>query len=134
MRQGRWVRNPTSARGNPSDLDKAAIAVSCQAFIDRVLKPRFLPEVRRTEFNYPVDIRGGWHGANYRFIQRYCSGYAHNLGWEFDAPFARLEYVGRDRFHLSFHRHTGQWFRLYSDCSLAEALELIETDGHLHPL
>ena len=94
--------------------------------------PRFLPEIRPTEFNYPIDIRGGWHGANYRFIQRYRSGHANNRGEEFDAPFTRLEYVGRDRFHISYHRHTGQWFRLYSGCTLAGALKL-GASGRLRP-
>jgi len=105
----------------------------CQAFIDQVLKPRFLPEVCPTEFNYPIDLNGQWHGANYRFIQRYRSGFVDNAGWEFDAPFTRLEYVARDCFHLFYLRHTGQWHRLYCEVSLSRALSLIESDGLLHP-
>jgi hypothetical protein len=83
---------------------------------------------------YPADIRGGFHGRNYRFMQRYRSGFDDNLGSEFDAAFCRLEYLRRDRFDVSWHRHTGQWFCLYRERTLAEALELIERDGHLHPL
>jgi hypothetical protein len=45
-----------------SDLEKAAISVACQRFIDKVLKPRFLPTIRPTQFNYPIDILGKWHG------------------------------------------------------------------------
>lgn len=33
----------------------------------RRLKPRFLPAVQPTDFNYPVDIHAKWHGARYRF-------------------------------------------------------------------
>src|SRR5262245_50009927 len=69
------LRDPQGARSE----------VACQAFIDQVLKPRFLPEVRPTEFNYPIDFNGRWHGSNYRFIQRYRSGFVDNAGWEFDA-------------------------------------------------
>jgi hypothetical protein len=134
MSRGRWVRSPISTGTKLSELEKAAIRSACQTFIDTVLKPRFLPEIRVTPLNYPVDIRGAFHGRSYRFLQRYRSGYADNLGWEFDAPFARLECVGRDRFDISFRRHTEQWFCLYRDRSLAEALKLIESDGHLHPL
>ena len=46
----------------PPDSEKALITAACQRFIDEVLKPRFLPAIRPTEFNYPVDIQGKWHG------------------------------------------------------------------------
>ena len=63
-----------------------------------MLKPRFLPVIRPTEFNYPVDICGKWHGTRYRFIQRYRSGFPENLGQEFDAPFTRLDWISPGRF------------------------------------
>lgn len=112
---------------------KAAIAATCQRFIDEVLKSRFLPTVRPTQFNYPVDIRGKWHGNRYRFVQRYRSGYPENLGEEFDAPFARLDWISGDRFDIQWHRHTGAWFRLHRGLSLDEALRTIQDDGILHP-
>src|SRR5262249_16717322 len=90
MTRGRWTGGVPSPR--PFETHKAAIAIACQAFIDQVLKPRFLAEVRPTEFNYPIDISGRWHGSNYRFIQRYRSGFVDNTGWEFHAPFTRLQY------------------------------------------
>jgi len=97
------------------------------------MKPRFLPVIRPTRFNYVVDIHGKWHGNHFRFMQRYRSGDPENLGEEFDAPFARLDWLSRDRFDIDWHRHTGRWFRLYRDLTLAEALRTIDRDGHLHP-
>lgn len=117
-----------------SATEKAAITAACQEFIDTVLKPRFLPVIIPTQFNYPVDIQGKWHGSKYRFLQRYCSGFADNLGEEFDAPFTRLDWIGRDRFDVQWHRHTGAWHCLYRGLSLAKALNVIETDGHLQPV
>ena len=117
-----------------STAEKAAVTAACERFIDAVLKPRFLPAIRPTEFNYPIDIRGRWHGDRYRFIQRYRSGFPDNAGEEFDAAFTRLDWRMRDRFDLMWHRHTGQWYRLYTMLPLAEALHTIETDGILHPL
>ena len=117
----------------PTESEKALITAACQRFIDDVLKPRFLPTVRPTEFNYPVDIQGKWQGSRYRFIQRYRSGFPDNLGEEFDAPFVRLDWLSRDRFNIQWHRHTGAWFCLHRGKSLAQALKLIETDGILHP-
>jgi hypothetical protein len=74
-----------------SAADKSAVTTACQRLIGDFLKPRFLPAIRPTQFNYPVDILGKWHGTKYRFIQRYRSGFPENLGEEFDAPFARLD-------------------------------------------
>jgi len=114
--------------------EKAAITATCQRFIDKVLKPRFLPAIRPTQFNYPIDIFGKWHGNRYRFLQRYRSGFPENLGQEFNSPFTRLDWVSRDRFDIQWYRHTETWFCLYRGLSLAEALNTIETDPLLHPV
>ena len=117
-----------------SNTEKVVITATCQRFIDEVLKPRFLPVIRPTRFNYPIDILGKWHGNRYRFVQRYRSGQPENRGEEFDSPFTRLDWMSRDRFDIQWHRHTGAWFCLYRGLSLAKALKTIETDGLLHPL
>ena len=127
-----WTRDKGQARLSPSE--KAAIGAACQSFIDTVLKPRFLPTITPTQFNYPIDIGWKWHGAKYRFVQRYRSGFDDNQGEEFDAPFVRLDWLGPNRFDVQWHRHTGQWWRLYQDLTLKDALDAIITDGHLHPL
>ena len=117
-----------------SPAEKLAVTAACQHLIDDFLKPRFLPVIRPTRFNYPVDILGKWRGAQYRFIQRYRSGFPENLGEEFDAPFARLDRIGLDRFDIQWHRHTGEWFRLYHGLTLVKAIEALTSDGLLHPL
>jgi hypothetical protein len=123
---------PSRATGLDA-IEKSHITTACQRFIDEILKPRFLPAIRPTEFNYCVDIQGKWQGARYRFIQRYRSGFPDNLGEEFDSPFVRLDWISRDRFDIQWHRHTGAWYRLHRDQSLAHALKIIETDEILHP-
>ncbi len=133
-RRRQWIYVGEPAGHKPAEGEKVAITATCDQFIAEVLKPRFLPEIRPTSFNYPVDICGKWHGGKYRFIQRFRSDHPDAIEPEFDAPFARLEYVGRDRFNLSYHRHTGEWFCLYRSVSLTEALRLIERDGHFHPV
>jgi hypothetical protein len=117
-----------------SEAEKTAITIASQRFIDEFLKPRFLPVISPTEFNYPIDILGKWHGTRYRFIQRYRSGFPENLGEEFDSPFVRLDWVSRDRFDIQWHRHTGAWHCLYHSLSLAEALNTIQSNGILHPV
>lgn len=117
-----------------SAAEKTTITAACERFINEILKPRFLPKIRPTRFNYPVDILGKWHAPRYRFIQLYRSGFPDNLGEEFDSPFVRLDWRGRDRLDVLWHRHTGAWHCLYRDLSLPQALKTIKTDGLLHPL
>lgn len=117
---------------------KAAITARCERFIHDELRPRFLPQIRPTEFNYPVDIFGKWRGSQYSFVQRYRSGFPDNRGEEFNSAFTRLDH--RDdcfdeiRFDVMWHRHTGQWLCLYVLQTLDEALECIRTDELLQPV
>jgi hypothetical protein len=121
-----------------SKEDKAAISATCEDFIERKLKPRFLPEIRPTEFNYPVDIFGRWRGSKYSFITRFRSGFSDNLGEEFDSPFTRLDHVEEElsdtRFDVMWMRHTGKWWRLHPSVTLKGALQLIENDELLWPI
>ena len=98
------MRKPLKPSAAFSEAERARVTAACERFIDEFLKPRFLPSIRPTEFNYPVDILGKWHGAKYQFIQRYRSGFPENLGEEFDAPFARLDWISPDRFDIQWHR------------------------------
>ena len=116
-----------------SKEDKKAVAERCERFIAEVLVPRFLPEIRPTGFNYPVALHGKWNGDRYRFPQRYRSGFPENEGEEFDEPFARLDHESGERFHLMWHRHTGQWPCFRPSVMLEEALHLIETEGLVQP-
>ena len=128
----RWVR----VRALTPE-EKAAVAAACDRFIVSFLKPRFLPEIRPTQFNYPVDIFGKWRGSRYSFITRYRSGFRDNAGVEFDAAFTRLdqaeERLTETRFDVMWHRHTGQWWRVNQAVTLEEALHLIETSPTLWP-
>ena len=116
--------------------EKSAIGAACDRFIDDVLKPIFLPEIKPTQFNYPIDILGKWRGGNYSFIVRFRSGFPENEGEEFDSGFARLDYApegAETRFDVMWRRHRGQWWPLYSSLTLEEALVAIGTDGVLRP-
>jgi hypothetical protein len=132
MREGRWVRVKRL-----DAAEKAAIAARCDRFIAEILRPRFLPAIRPTTFNYPIDMFGRWRGDKYSFVTRYRSGFAENAGEEFDSAFTRLDHLeeclAETRFDVMWRRHTGQWFRLFPSVALDEALRLIENDGLLHP-
>ena len=129
----KWVRVKTLTAG-----ERALVSAACERLIAEALKPRFLREVRPTPFNYPIDIFGKWRGSRYSFITRYRSGFTENAGEEFDSAFVRLDHVeenlGDLRFHVMWHRHTGQWFRLHASVTLDEALRLIESEELLWPV
>jgi len=133
MRRGTWVYGVSGPAPASFKRDKPNIDAACRRFIDEVLKPRFMREVRSTQFNYPIDIRGRWHRANFRFIQRYRVREPNPDGEEFDAPFTRLEYISPDQFGLSYFRHTEQWWPLYKGVTLAKALSLMQEDELLWP-
>jgi hypothetical protein len=90
MGRGRWVHLGGRSEQGPSPAERAAIVAACDRFIAEVLRPRFLLEIQPTDFNYPIDIGGKWHGRNYRFFQR-CrsdgqhtkkgSSTGHSQGW-----------------------------------------------------
>ncbi len=131
-REWKWVRVKTLTKD-----EKAIIAAACERLIVEFLKPRFLPVIRRTQFNYPIDIFGKWRGSKYSFITCYRSGFTDNAGEEFDSAFTRLDHVeeelAENRFDVMWHKHTGQWWRLHSSVTLEKALSLIESEGLLHP-
>jgi len=131
--KGRWVRVKSLGKE-----EKTVIAGVCDRFIADVLKPRFLPEIRPTDFNYPVDLLGKWRGSKYSFITRYRSGFPENSGEEFDAPFTRLDHVeehmDETRFDVMWRRHTGRWWGLDAAVTLEEALGLIEDTPNLQPI
>ncbi len=115
---------------------KADIAASCERFIAEVLKPKFLPEIKPTQWNYPVDISGKWRGSKYSFIMRWRSGFPDNAGEEFEDGFVRLDHApggAEYRFNVMWHRHTGQWLPVYPSLTLEEALQAIETYDLLRP-
>jgi hypothetical protein len=131
-RQKIWTKvPPRPVRADPAE--QQSIIAACETFIVAVLKPRFLPEIRPTAFNYQIDIRGEWRAGRYRFIQRYRSGMEHNTGTEFDAPFARLDHMAPDRFDIYWMRHTGQWWPVHRGLTLAASLRMIDDDPTLHP-
>ncbi len=135
MPRGRRVYAGKRTGNKPSEAEKQAIEASCERFINDVLKPRFLPKILPTEFNYCVDIFGKWHGNKYRFMQRFRNDRPDQYTeQEFTSPFARIEYVGRDLFDLAYFRHTEQWWPVHRGVTFDEALELLETSGIYHPV
>jgi hypothetical protein len=130
-----WMKaGKKPAPAKPSDAAKLAIIAACEAFVRDVLKPRFLPEIQPTEFNYCVDIFGEWRAGRYRFMQRYRSDAPNRIRDEFNAPFVRIDYIGPDNFDLFWMRHNDQWHPVAQGLTLKQAFEMMIDIPTLHPL
>lgn len=130
-----WMHVPAkSPKPKVPDSLKAAVTSQVQAFIDSVLKPRHVePPPANPVFNYLADIYCKWF-RNYCYLcGKFVVPHPHALVPTFETRFARLEYVGNDRFHLSFMRHTGAWVEQYQHQSLAECLATIRDDPFYQP-
>jgi hypothetical protein len=116
-----------------SAAEKSAVTAACQHLIDGFFKPRFLPVIRPTQFNYPVDILGKWHGTKYRFIQRYRSGFPENRGEEFDAPLPASTGSAETASTSNGTAIPGNGSACIAGLALVEAIDTLRSDGLLHP-
>jgi hypothetical protein len=102
--------------------------------IDNELKPKHvkpLPEDAR--FNYITDITLKWHGSTLFLVAVYACPGPNAISPTFEERFARLRPAGRDRFDLSFMRHTGQWVELFQGQTLEECLREIRDHPWFQP-
>jgi hypothetical protein len=58
-------------RRKPLAPEKFAITAAFEKLISEVIKPRFLPAIQPTAFNYPAAIYAKLHGNKYCFIFHY---------------------------------------------------------------
>lgn len=107
-----WVYSPPPPKV-PSNV-KAEVQQKADQLFETILKPQHIkPPPKNYKFNYIVDIFTKWYRHYFYFCARYCSPGPHALSPFFETRFARMEYTGQNRFHLSYMRHTGEWIRIY---------------------
>jgi hypothetical protein len=133
MAKGRWVsstsRSKSTKTGVP-DAVKTTVTAKANELIETVLKPKHLkPPPDNPQFNYIVDIYGKWYRHYFYFCAKYNVPGPNALFPSFEAKFARMEYAGSNRFHLSFMRYTGEWVGLYAGLSLDECLASIRDES-----
>jgi hypothetical protein len=113
---------------------KAEIERKGQALVDSYLRPTYVkPAPEYPTFNYIIEIGVKWFRSYFYFYAIYAVPGPNAIAPTFESKFARLTYLGADRFTLAFVRHTGEWIELYQDIPLDEAFELIQTDAWFQP-
>lgn len=110
------------------------VATKANELIETVLKPQHIqPPPDNPQFNYIVDIYGKWYQRYFYFCATYRVAGPHATVPGFEAKFARMEYAGQNRFHLSFLRHTGAWIELSRNLSLDDCLTAIQNEPFFTP-
>jgi hypothetical protein len=129
-----WGYSPAKpAKPKVPEILKRHVQATADRLVEEVLKPRYVqPPPDEPQFNYITDLSTKWHGSYFYFCSTYACPGPNALSPSFEARFARLEYVGGDRFNLAYMRHTGQWWEIYPDLSLEEALTAVRDEGHFH--
>jgi hypothetical protein len=124
----RWVQGHPPKPKMPA-LVKSAATSAARELVETVLKPRYVQEPpSEPQWNYIIDIGTRWYHSYLYFIATYCCPGPNALVPSFEHRFARMEFAGQQRFHLSFMRHTNEWIELYQGLSLDECLQAIRDD------
>ncbi len=129
-----WVYSPPKQkRSQPKipDTLKTEVTTKANEFIDSVLKPTYVkPPPENPQYNYMVDISSKWYHSSFYFYSTYCVPGPNALFPSFEHRFARMQYAGNNRFHLSFMRYNGEWVELSTDQTLDECLTAIRDEPY----
>jgi hypothetical protein len=130
-----WVYAPKKpAPPKVPEALKREVETKANALVESVLKPQHIqPPPEDPQFNYIEDISTKWYRSYFYFYAVYRSAGPYALGGQFEAKFARLEYIGDGLFNLAYMRYTGQWFELFTELPLDACLDSIRDDPWFHP-
>ena len=104
------------------------------ALVDSGLRPKHVqPPPEDPQFNYIEDITTKWYRSYFYFCARYIVPGPHAIAPFFEHKFARLTYIGGERFSLSAMRYTEEWIEIFPDLTLDECLASIRDDPWFHP-
>ena len=134
-KQKTWVYSPkNTAKFSVPDRIKTEVANAGEKLVSDGLGRRMSNRRPKSpQFNYIVDIFTKWYRNYFYFVAKYACPGPNAMVPFFDDKFARIEYAGTNRFHLSYMRHTGQWFEVYRDLSLSECLSHIRQEPNFQP-
>src|SRR5215203_3309696 len=106
-----WVYSPPKpAKPRIPEALKAEVTAWGNELVETVLKPQHLrPPPENPQFNYLADIFTKWSRGYFYFCATYNTAGPHAIAPSFETRFARMEYIGSNRFNLAWMRHTGQW-------------------------
>lgn len=99
--------------------------------VETLLKPIYIkapPE--NPDINYIVDIWTKWHHSYFYFGCTYASPGPDAISSTFELKFARMAYIGEQRFNLAYMRHTGHWNEIFHNLAVEECLTAIKDEPY----
>ena len=127
-----WFYNPKPA-SVPENI-RIEIEIKAKSLIEGDLKKKHIKGKNPdNDFNYIADIYYRWIGKRFYLCSKYNCPPPNTISLSFESRFARLEYIGDDKFQLFFMMHTEEWINLYQDVSLEEAFKAIKEDPYFMP-
>lgn len=130
-----WMySSPRRKKPHVPDSIKLILKEKADEIIENVLKPKHIePPPTDNDFNYLVDIYSKWYRNYFYFCAKYNSPNPNAISSSFETKFARMEYVGNEKFNLSYMRHTGQWWEIYQELPMLESIKIIAEEPHFIP-
>jgi len=131
----RWIYSPPKPpKPKVPESVKEEVERRGNELVESTLKPEHIqPPPEDARFNYLVDIHTKWVRCYFYFCATYHSPGPNAISPYFEMSFARMEYVGDNKYNLSYMRHTGQWWEIRQGLSLDECLEAIRDEPHFIP-
>ncbi|MFQ6115856.1 MAG: hypothetical protein ACE5NG_17490 [bacterium] len=125
-----WIFSPSKqVKPKLPNALRAKVTAEANELIETVLKTTHVESPAGDErFNYIVDIYSKWYRNYFYFCSKYACPGPNAISPHFEAGFARLEYVGNERFNLAYMRHTEKWWEIYTELSLGECMDAIRDE------
>ena len=126
MSRGRSLRG--RSKSAIPELLRGDVTRRGEELVARKFSPLVDPDRARSHgFNYPVAVFTEWRGRSFHLCVRYRTPPG-RAAEDFVVRTTRVEYAGRDRFHLAYFRHTNRWQPVYHGLTLDQCFEAIEEE------
>ena len=127
-----WYYTPSKPKVD--ELTKERVKKECDAFIESVLKPRFITnEESSLDGTTLIDIYSKWWKNFIHINAIYQDTRPQAIKPSYDWKLARIEYMKENEYNLAYFRHTGKWWTIFYEIPLEECFEAIEDMPHFHP-
>jgi len=135
MTRKQWVVS-SSPKSKPkvTDIIKQKLTDKANVLIETVIKPNHIDtHPTDNDFNYLVDVYSKWYRNYFYFCSTYNCPHPNAIAPSFDIKWARMEYVGNDKFNGSYLRHTGKWAEVFQELSILDSLKEITDESYFAP-
>lgn len=132
MRRKVWVYSPKKVWPIvPKDVQESVIN-QAESVISRLILRYFQSHNYRSKDSLTT-ITSHWRRSYFYVVAIYHTSAKNVFSPDYEQNLARLEYVGRDQFNLSYFRYTGQWFEIVRDQTLKSCLSTIAENSFFYP-